>query len=94
MKQIFSKNFPNHYPCLINSSEIRIAFSRKILKKYKVENLLKNKNEQSQGGLQYLVDHTAQKMNFYIKDFFSKFDQIHSFQRIWSHLLKKSLIKN
>ena len=30
------------------------------------------------------------KMKFSIKDFFSKCDQI----RIWSHLLKKSLIKN
>ena len=33
---------------------------------------------------------TAQKMKFSIKDFFSKCDQIHSFLRIWSHLLKKS----
>ena len=37
---------------------------------------------------------TAQKMKFSIKDFFSKCDQIHSFLRIWSHLLKKSLMKN
>ena len=29
-----------------------------------------------------------------IKDFFSKSDQIHSFLRIWSYLLKKSLMKN
>ena len=27
-------------------------------------------------------------MTFSIKDFFSKCDQIHSFLRIWSHLLK------
>ena len=33
-------------------------------------------------------------MKFSIKDFFSKFDQIHSFLRIWSHLLKKSLMEN
>ena len=32
--------------------------------------------------------------NFFIKDFFSKYDQIRSFLRIWSHLLKKSLIEN
>ena len=31
--------------------------------------------------------HTAQKMKFSIKDFFSKCDQI---LWIWSHLLKKS----
>ena len=37
---------------------------------------------------------TAQKMKFYIKDFFSKCDQIRRFLRIWSHLLKKSLIEN
>ena len=34
------------------------------------------------------------KMKFSIKDFFSKCDQIHSFLRIWLHLLKKSLIRN
>ena len=36
----------------------------------------------------------AQKMKFSIKDFFGKCDQIHSFLRICSHLLKKSLMKN
>ena len=33
-------------------------------------------------------------MKFCIKDFFSKCDQIHSFLRIWSHLLKKSFMEN
>ena len=33
-------------------------------------------------------------MKFFIKDFFSKCDQIHSFLRILSHLLEKSLMKN
>ena len=37
---------------------------------------------------------TAQKMKFSIKDFFSECDQIRSFLRIWSHLLKKSLMEN
>ena len=37
---------------------------------------------------------TAQKMKFSIKDFFSKCDQIRSFLRIWSHVLKKSLMEN
>ena len=31
---------------------------------------------------------TAQKINFSIKDFFSKYDQIRRKLRIWSHLLK------
>ena len=33
-------------------------------------------------------------MNFFIKDLFSKCDQSRSFMRIWSHLLKKSLMEN
>ena len=33
-------------------------------------------------------------MKFPIKDFFGKYDQIRSFLRIWSHLLKKSLMEN
>ena len=32
-------------------------------------------------------------MKFYIKDFLSKCDQIRSFLRIWSYLLKKSLME-
>ena len=38
--------------------------------------------------------HTAQKMMFSIKDFFSKCDQIRRKLRIWSYLLKKFLWKN
>ena len=33
-------------------------------------------------------------MKFSIKGFFSKCDQIRSYLRIWSHLLKKSLMEN
>ena len=36
----------------------------------------------------------TKKMKFPIKDFFSKYDQIRSFLRIWSYLLKKSLKEN
>ena len=36
---------------------------------------------------------TVQKLKFPIKDFFSKCDQIRRFLRIWSHLLKKSLME-
>ena len=39
-------------------------------------------------------ENTAQKMKFSIKDFFSKYDQIRRKLRIWSHLLKKSLMEN
>ena len=41
-----------------------------------------------------LIKWTLQKMKYSIKDFFSKYDQFHSFLRIWSHLLKKSVIEN
>ena len=36
----------------------------------------------------------AQKMKFFIKEFFSKSDQIHRELRIWSHLMKKPLMEN
>ena len=34
------------------------------------------------------------KKKFSIKDFFTKCDQIRSFLRTWSHLVKKSLMEN
>ena len=37
---------------------------------------------------------TAQKMKFSSKNFSSKYDQIRSKLRIWSHLQKKSLMEN
>ena len=37
---------------------------------------------------------TAQKIKFSIKDVISKCDQIRRKLRIWSHLLKKSLMEN
>ena len=37
---------------------------------------------------------TSQKMKFFINEFFSKYDQICRKLRIWSHLLKKSLMEN
>ena len=37
---------------------------------------------------------TAQKIKFSIKDFFRKWDQIRRKLRIWSHLLKESLMEN
>ena len=40
------------------------------------------------------ISNTVQKIKFSIKDFFSKCDQVHKKLRIWSHLLKKSLMEN
>ena len=44
--------------------------------------------------LVYLPSPTAQKMKFYIKDFFNKCDRIRRKLCIWSHLLKKPLVEN
>ena len=41
-----------------------------------------------------LATSTVQKIKFFIKDFFSKCDQICRKLWIWSHLLKKSLMEN
>ena len=41
----------------------------------------------------YLLNITAEKMKFSIKNFFNKCDQIYSL-RFWSHFLKKSLMEN
>ena len=41
-----------------------------------------------------LLQHTAQKMKFSNKDFFSKCDQIRSSLRVWLQLLNKYLMEN
>ena len=48
-------------------------------------------NYQNEASLSLTSRCTAQKMKFFIKNFFSKCDQIF---RIWSHLLKKFLMGN
>ena len=40
------------------------------------------------------LNNNAQKMKFCIKNLFSKCDKIRRKLLIWSHLLKKSLMKN
>ena len=42
----------------------------------------------------WISKNTAQKMKFSVKNFCSKCDQIHRKLRIWSHLLKISLMEN
>ena len=58
-----------------------------------IKNKLKSKGDTLCHSIPIQID-TAQQMKFFIKDFFSKCDQIHSFLQIWSHLPKKSLMKN
>ena len=49
---------------------------------------------ENQGNHEQKLKSTAQKMKFFIKDFFNKCYQIRRKLRIWSHLLKKSLMEN
>ena len=42
----------------------------------------------------HLGKNTVQEVKIPIEYFFNKCDQIHSFLRIWSHLLKKTLMEN
>ena len=41
-----------------------------------------------------IIVYTTQKVKFSIKDLFGKCEQIRSFLRIWSHLLKISVMEN
>ena len=52
------------------------------------------KNAQTSLRLTVRTHVTAQKVKFFIKDFFSKCDQILRKLRIWSHLRKKSSMEN
>ena len=52
-----------------------------------------NKISQEAEAVAQTCSHCTKKKSS-IKDFFSKCDQIRSFLRIWSHLLKKSLMEN
>ena len=65
----------------------------KLQKHNKIKSELEEIHKKFVEGGKVCID-TAQKMRFSIKDFFSKCDQIHSFLRIWSHLLKKSFMKS
>ena len=67
----------------------KISLNEEVEHQSKLSNLMQRR---IQNLVKYL-SHSA-KMKFSIKDFFSKCDQIRSFLRIWSHLLKKSLMKN
>ena len=65
---------------------------------FHLDQLLWTSNENDDYDKRFLAiiawQNTAQKMKFFIKDFFSKCDQIRNFLRIWSHLLRKSLMEN
>ena len=57
-------------------------------------NFLENKSNSSRSPDLSDISQYRQKMKFSIYDFFSKCDQIRKNLRVWSHLLKKSLMEN
>ena len=66
-----------------------------LLRKYNIQSLANKYSIISQRTSQtFRRNYTAQKMKFSIKDFFSNCDQIRTFLRVWSHLLKKFLVEN
>ena len=58
-----------------------------------IKNKLKSKSDTLCHSIPIQID-TAQQMKFFIKDFFSKCDQIRRKLQIWSNLLKKSIMEN
>ena len=58
-----------------------------------IKNKLKSKGDTLCHSIPIQID-TAQQMKFFIKDFFSKCDQIRRKLQIWSNLLQKSIMEN
>ena len=77
-------------------NNLNIKFKLESLNSIKISEVTKVKNGRLEihSGFMVQIIYTARKMKVSIKDFSSKCDQIRSFQRIWSHLLKKSLLEN
>ena len=68
---------------------------QKILRTYSMNDpLVGQKFRRTSSRSKTAETNTAQKMKFSIKNLFSKCDQICYKLRIWSHLLKKSLMEN
>ena len=79
---------------MLNMLNIIVTFGKKIKLSY--GGLVNSVNGVNNVRIQLAVKggYTAQKMKFSITDFFSKGEQIRRFLRIWSHLLKKSVMEN
>ena len=72
--------------------QICISVPLSISEHFKQFQFRKSSQSTKKLGQHFLINsqltHTAQKMKFSIKDFFSKYDKIRRKLRIWSHLLK------
>ena len=106
LKKIYRLSFGRTYSSMSSTEDFQKEFSFTITENSWDHFVLKTKNKNNMFQIQPFMDlvkprlipadfiNTTQKMKFPIQDFFSKCDQIHSFLRIWSHLLKKCLMKN
>ena len=84
-----------HWECDIRLKWVKYAFLSLGLMVHPILKTVKNIIYQYlQNNGHFLTCIVAQKMKFSIKDFFSKCDQIRSFLRIWSHLLRQFLMEN
>ena len=78
------------FPLLFkNSHDIETIYHMKLTKHFMTIQQCSNFSRVS-----YTVQYTAQKMKFSIKGFLSKCEQMQNFLRIFSHLLKESLMEN
>ena len=78
------------FPLLFkNSHDIETIYHMKLTKHFMTIQQCSNFSRVS-----YIVQYTAQKMKFSIKGFLSKCEQMQNFLRIFSHLLKESLMEN
>ena len=97
-----SKSFPPAYR-IVSSTKLKISVSLIKRRKSLIKTLKRiipsvdlcgNPRMISNHSLKNEPTFSAQKVKSSIKDFFSKCHQIRKKLRIWSHLLKKSLMKN
>ena len=95
-RQVLFEQFFKCKPYLKNSIKLikKIKFAAARLKNFLVTRFSRNKSIFLFFSFGLSINSfTAQKVKFSIKDFFNKCDQIRRRLRIWSHLLKKSLME-
>ena len=78
-KRLWRRWFPVNFENFLRAPFLQNTSGRQLLKKKKIF---------------WDYQDIALKMKFSVKDFFSRCNQICSFLRLWSRLLKKSLIEN
>ena len=78
---------------------MEVVITEAMMELFSLQILLQSSPSKNVCGVSWLVypgfvRSLHKKMKFYIKDFFSKYEQIRRKLLIWSHLLKKPLMEN